>query len=82
MQVNFNPAASTNPNFKAINQSWLNKIKRNTSFADNDLYASLLAGSISRTDAVDTLVAAKEHYSPNFKDFFDRTIKHFKEVKL
>lgn len=86
MLVTFNPAITNNksqsPTFKAVNQKWLTKIKGDVDLADNDFYFELLAGDISRTDCLDTLKAAKEHYAPKFQEFFKRTIEHIEKVKL
>lgn len=79
MLVNFNPAISNrksdHPAFKAVNQEWLAKIKRNVDFADNDFRFGLLAGEIPKKDYIDTLEAAKKHYAPKFQEFFEDTIQ-------
>lgn len=84
MQVSFNPTVSNksqsnsksqNPTFGAINEKLLTTIKGNINAAKLDLCDSLICSEISKTDAVDTLNAAKTHYFPKFQEHFDRLIK-------
>lgn len=70
----YSNSKAQNPSFKAINETWLAKIKGNIDLVDNDFCAELLSGKVPKADYLDTLEAAKKHYLPKFQGFFERTI--------
>lgn len=86
MLVSFNTAMSTrksnHPTFKAVNQEWLAKIKKDPDMIDN-LYIHFINphSTLSKRDAIATVKEAAKSFGEGFQEGFRDIIKDIEAAK-
>ena len=72
----YTPQNKQQQSFGAVHQKWVTKlIKDPVGMINNDFHGAIAFGDISKTDALDTLKNAQQHFNGKFKTLFDDEIR-------